>query len=493
MPFSAGGLPMRLALRRLRRYPALSNGVRGGEGKQMSSAGWGGPGTGPDGAHGGPPRDPHQQPEWQQRTPPPNGAPQSSQPGQYGQPGSPGEPSPFGAPSPGSWQSPAAQSAAPGMAPPGPPGYGNQQGPGYGGPQGPNGPQGPGYGGPQGPGFGGPQPPPRKRPWALITVALGCVLAMVLVVGGGLTYLVLSQGSDEPPIASDTPSSSASEPSETSASETPSEGAETTPEPGETSAFEVIPPYDVPPGDAEDMWKVMETNPLTEGTLPTLPTCDLPATPVAPDNTQLQAVLDAASGCLNQLWATASSDRGLPWVSPKVVVYTWPDIPPESSCDSSFEEDFPRMCNLDSTIYWPVGYGTALDFTDEANVPGAYMWDLAFIYMNTATWNSSVAIYYGNLRTLLEDSDQARAEEAWRRYSLQMQCLASAASVQVPDGAAPTPALQESLADPANWTEGEPPQNISPEARARWIGKGFDSGGDLSVCNTWPVDADQVT
>src|SRR5699024_2720683 len=119
--------------------------------------------------------------------------------------------------------------------------------------------------------------------------------------------------------------------------------------------------------------------------------------------------------------------------SPEVVVYTHPDIPAESSCTTSFEPDFPRMCNLDNTIYWPVGYGTALDLTDPANVPGTYLWDLAYLYTNAPTWQSSVGLYYGHLRTLPEESgDQELLDESWRRYNLQLQCLASASSMQVP-------------------------------------------------------------
>lgn len=152
------------------------------------------------------------------------------------------------------------------------------------------------------------------------------------------------------------------------------------------------------------------------------------------------------------------------------------------------------MCNLDNTIYWPAGYGTALDFTDPANVPGTYLWDLAYLYTNALTWQSSVGLYYNNMRTLLEESgDQELLDESWRRYNLQMQCIASASSMQVPTGAEPTPAVRDSLTDPGNWSEGDPPRNISPENRAKWLEIGFSSGGDLSACNTWTVDAAEIS
>ncbi|MGO1259006.1 MAG: hypothetical protein ACTMII_08645 [Brachybacterium sp.] len=336
----------------------------------------------------------------------------------------------------------------------------------------------PNVGGPPGPG----QQPPRNRPWALITVALGCVLAMVLVVGGGLTYLVLSRTGDHTAIATDAPSDPVTS------------GETESPTPAETSTpFEVVVPYDPPTGTVDELWQVMSDNPLTEGTLPALPTCDLPATPLEPSVEELQAVLNAASLCLNQQWATASSDRDLPWVSPKIVVYTHPDVPADATCDTQFSADAPRMCNLDSTIYWPVGFGTASDLTNPANVPGAYLWDLAFVYTNTAYWNSSLTIYYGTIRTELETSDPERFDETWRRLTLQRLCLASAASMQFPTSAEPSPAVREMLTDPAYLTEGEPPRNISTENRSLWIDRGFTSEGDISVCNTWVADLEQVT
>lgn len=372
---------------------------------------------------------------------------------------------PGNGPQGGAWQHGAPQSP------------GQPQGPGGpGGPQGPDHPQSPG-----GPGSFG-QQPPRRRPWALIAVALGCVLAMVLVVGGGITYLVLSRDGDDSASTADAPA------------DPPTSGAVESPTPAEASApFEVVVPYDPPTGTADELWQVLSDNPLTEGTLPALATCDLPATPVEPSVEELEAVLNAASACLNQLWATASSDRGLPWLSPDIVVYTHPDVPAEATCDSQFSADAPRMCNLDSTIYWPVGFGTASDFTDPVNVPGAYLWDLAYVYTNTAFWNSSLTVYYGSLRDRFETSDPESFDEAWRRLNLQRLCLASAASMQLPAGAEPTPALREALTDPGHWTEGEPPRNISPESQSLWVERGFYSDGDVSVCNTWVADREQVS
>ncbi|MGO1424002.1 MAG: hypothetical protein ACTHVK_11005 [Brachybacterium sp.] len=477
----------------------------------MSSSGWSGTGTGSQGEpwqhrapHDAQPGRPPQ-PE----TPQHGGQPQHdgqapSAPG-HGAPAAPGYGGTQGGWGPGSPQGPGGPGGAQGSGwgPGGPQhtgwGPGSPQGPGGpGGAQGPGGPggaQGPGGpGSPQGPGGFG-QQPQRKRPWILIGVALTCVLALLLVVGGGITYLILRQGEDTP-IASDTPSQSATTPEE---SESPSEEESTTTEDETTSPeeegsdFEVVSPVDPPTGTVDELWAVLEDNPLTQGTLPALPECELPETPVEPSVEELEAVLGTASTCLNQMWATASSDRGLPWVSPQIVVYTHPDVPADAACDSQFSADFPRMCNLDSTIYWPVGYGTGLELSDPADVPGAYLWDLAYVYTNPVGWNSSVGIYYLTMRAELEATDEERYVEAWRRDSLQDQCLAAAMTMQFPSASEPTEALRAGLTDASRWSEGDPPRTIDSEIRVNWIKQGFESDGDLSVCNTWAADLDQVT
>src|SRR5699024_1426733 len=109
-----------------------------------------------------------------------NGAPQEGPPGHPPQAAPPAQPGYDGV----------------GRGAPQAPGYGAPQAQGYGTPWGSGSPQGPsGPGIP--PGSGGPgQPPQRKRPWLLIGVAMACVLALLLVVGGGITFLVLRQGED---------------------------------------------------------------------------------------------------------------------------------------------------------------------------------------------------------------------------------------------------------------------------------------------------------
>src|SRR5699024_3488299 len=140
-------------------------------------------------------------------------------------------------------------------------------------------------------------------------------------------------------------------------------------------------------------------------------------TPVEHSTEELQAVLDAAGGCLNGIWATASSDRGLPWNSPEIVVYTWPAIP-TSSCEAdTFEENFPRVCNLDYTIYWPAGYGRGAEQSGADQVASAYLWDLSYMYMIRVAWDSSLGAYYSGLDRLVGD-DETLGPESWRRYNL---------------------------------------------------------------------------
>ena len=233
----------------------------------------------------------------------------------------------------------------------------------------------------------------------------------------------------------------------------------------------------------------MDDNPLTEGSLPDVTSCELPATPASKQTPEeLQAVLAAANDCLNKVWAGASSDRGLPWTKPSIQVYTWPDIPESASCEKdSFEEDFPRVCNLDGTIYWPTGYGTGASRSDDAAVPGAYLWDLSYLYMVAVVWNSSLGTYYAALDDQLA-GDEERAEEAWRRYNLQMRCTAAAAAMQQPSSAQPVPELREKLLTESSWSGG----GLEPASRVQWLRAGIESGGDLSACNTWNAPADQV-
>ncbi|GAA1485530.1 hypothetical protein [Brachybacterium fresconis] len=420
----------------------------------------------------------------------------------HGGPSGPGDPN-----SPGGAYGGPSRPAAPGSfsaqgAPGGNERYGGPVSPGHDGParagqvppgHGPGGPGGPGPGnpgtgaapGPAGPGAGGPGPS-RARPWALIAVALGCVAVLVIAIGGGLTALILTRNSGEgsPPVAASQDPTTSEEP--TAEEPTPAEG---------TPSFEVVVPYDEVPGSPEEIHDILADNPLTRGTLPTVGSCELPATPASTQSPEeIQAVLDAGGGCLNSIWSTASSDRGLPWNSPSVTVYTPPEVPDSASCDpESFDPDSARMCNLDSTLYWPAGSGIGAEIADAENVPSTYLWDLAVAEVSTVNWNSSVGIYYVSMLNKIAeqeaDGEESEAyKEATRRYSLQKLCLGSAAAMQVPSSAEPTTAVRAWLTDEANWKD----DGLDPASRVHWIQAGLTSGGDLSACNTWEAPADLV-
>jgi len=347
-----------------------------------------------------------------------------------------------------------------------------------GGPTGMGGP--PGSVGPDGPQTPGRQPSPGRR-WALIAVAFGCIAMLLLVIGGGVLYLTLQRdGGPDSTAAPSDPESTSTQPPEADFSTDPAE-----------STFVGISPLDTVEGDADDVWAVMANNPLTTGSLPDVSSCEIPETPVEQSVEELQATLDAANDCLDFLWSSASSDRGLPWDGPSVQVYTYPDIPSSPCEPDTFEEDFPRVCNLDFTIYWPAGYGTGAEQTDPAAVPGAYAWDLSYQYMNTLTWNSSLAFYFNALDEKLAD-DPERAEEAWRRYNLQMRCLAAASTMQLPAEAQPTPEMIETLLDESTWPTEDEPHSLEPASRVHWLTVGLESDGDVAQCNTWLAPSDQV-
>lgn len=468
-------------------------------------------GTGADAPHDGSPRAGGGDPRHRSQGPELSGGQYVGQPGSQpsGQPGSQPSGQPGGRPGgrPGGLPGSAPQHSAQGTDPdathrawgPGQPhpnaptssGPGPAQRPGgqsgYSAQSGPGSPLGPGYaqdpGSPQGPvGPIGSQHPGRQpssaRRWALIVAAFGCIVLLLLVVGGGILYLTLQRSG-----GADSPTSVPSDPESTSETTLSTDPAD--------SKFVGISPLDTPPGDADDLRGIMANNPLTTGTMPAVGSCEIPETPVEQTVEELQATLVAANTCLNSMWSSAAADRGLPWDPPSVQVYTYPDIPSSPCEPDTFEKDFPRVCNLDFTIYWPAGYGTGAEQSDPAAVPGAYVWDLSYLYMNTVSWNSSLTFYYGALADKLE-GDEEQSTETWRRYNLQMRCLAAASTMQMPAAAQPTPEQIETLLDESTWPTEDGPKALDPASRVRWIQVGLESGGDLAQCNTWLAPADQV-
>lgn len=346
---------------------------------------------------------------------------------------------------------------------------------------------------------GVPGPSPRRPPWTMIFIACGCIAVMVLAGGVGVGLFALIRGTgDGESTASPAPESSSTteaDPSETDSApqEAPTEeGADGEGTDEEGTEFEVIEPWDRPSIGPEETLAVLEDNPLAAGPLPRVGTCDLPETPADHDVEQLQTLLDSAIGCLNSLWSTANSDRNLSAESTEIVAYEHPDLPANPCSEENFSADAPTVCNLDATIYWPLGVGFGTEQSDLDQVAATYLVDLGRVYGARVMWGSSVVTYYAHLREITEDDDPDLYDESLRRYSLQMDCWGAAASMQMPATAQPSAETRETLSDPDTWSERPSSGEITPESRGRWMEAGFGSGGDLSACNTWAAPADQV-
>lgn len=337
---------------------------------------------------------------------------------------------------------------------------------------------------------GGQQTPPPKRPWPLIAVALGCITALVLVIGGGITYLMLNRSGPEP-TAEDTTTTEPStteppstDPESPSASETPTDGP----------TFEAISPIDKPEGTGDDMVTIMSNSPMTTGTIPAVRECEVPSTPVEHTPEQLQAMLSALGGCLSQAWSRAASDRGLSWSAPRITVFTWPDIPADAACKAeTFDEGQARMCNLDNVLYWPVGYGKTGDPQTPDEVPGAYLFNLSVQYLNAVTWQMSLYVYADNAEKKYEaEGDEEGRRLAAHRWAMQLYCLTGVSIGQMPDTVQPSEGILQRITDPQNWSTGEPPYDFKPEQRVSWLEKGLESGGELGQCNAWAAPESTV-
>lgn len=317
---------------------------------------------------------------------------------------------------------------------------------------------------------------PRRPVGPWIVGVCGCLVLLLVAIGGGALAVILSQRSDD---------EASADPSATSSSDFSSKPPETPP------PFTPADPYEKLTLSEQETREVLQTNPLTRGTLPTAGECDLPKLAAKHSDDELEAFLNAGESCLTQVWSTASSDRSMPWATPSIVVYSWPDVP-KSSCEKdTFERDYPRVCNLDNTIYWPADYD-ASDSKDPAeDYPAHLMWGLALVQQTTVMWQSSIGLYYQHLDDEVGD-DQKAQDEAHRRYVLQNQCMAAATVMQLPDGARPSAALQKSVLDaPARKDNTDP--TISEDSQDAWIRAGLESEGDLGACNSWTAESSDVS
>lgn len=302
-------------------------------------------------------------------------------------------------------------------------------------------------------------------------------MLLLIAVGGGALAVILSQRGDD---------RASSGPSTTSAS------AADSPKPPETPPpFTPANPYEELTLSEQETREVLQTNPLTRGTLPTVDACDVPELASKHSNDELEAFLNAGESCLTKVWSTASSDRSMPWATPSIVVYSWPDVPKSECAKDTFERDYPRVCNLDNTIYWPSDYGTIGTGVAEGDYPAQVLWMLAKMQQTTIMWESTVGIYYQHLYDETSDDPQA-LDDAHRRYILQNQCMAAATVMQLPDGVRPSSALRQTVLDqPARPDNTDP--TISEDAQDAWTSAGLESGGDLGACNAWTAKTSDVS
>ena len=308
----------------------------------------------------------------------------------------------------------------------------------------------------------------RRRPLAPV---LAGALVLLLGVGIGLTAIRLGDRDDEPtPVASSASSAIRTGPGVWRPLE---EGQE-------------------PEGTADELERVLARNPLLEATLQAPADCDLPPADGALPADELSGYLEAGAACLESGWAEALSAEGIDFTGPAVVVYTIDALPEDSACDPArFSEATPVVCRSDNTLYWPVAWDPGFSNATAQEAPQLYMWHLSYSYALFAMGAASLDGYFGALLITLAD-DPERAEEAQRRYGLQVSCLASASAYRMPEGIRPEGRVDgfvtsiEAQAAPA--TAGEP----SAEARAVWIRLGRDSEGELRSCDTWSVAPDAV-
>ena len=326
-----------------------------------------------------------------------------------------------------------------------------------------------------------PQPPRSKKPWIIAAVAFGCVLVLLVVAGIGVGIWALS-GDDEPD----------SGPSATDTSD-PEEGTATVSGPSEDKPFKVIYPGDPPAGTAEEIREILGSSPLTTGTYPTIGSCELPKITKKATQEELQAFLSAGNTCLSGALATTMSDRNLSWTSPRVVVFTWPDIPADTPCEANtFDQTFPRMCNLDNVLYWPMSTeGLATDAAEE-DLASAYLVDLAYLLMQPLSWQTSLGLYNAQASDQYEEGS-AEWKDQYRRFNLQGRCMSAALAMQLPDGAKPSKGTLARMVDEKTWPPNEEPRDIPPRAMVQWIAAGRDSGGDLAACNTWTVSSGDIS
>lgn len=327
-----------------------------------------------------------------------------------------------------------------------------------------------------------PSPPPGidattghpRRGLLIPAIAFGCAMLLLLGIGGGLTALWLTGRDDgSAPAAGPDPVMTA---------------------PGtEPGVWEPLTSGQVPRGDSEDLRRVLAQNPLLEARLQVPAGCTLPpAEGGKVPAVELSDFLAAGADCLGTAWADALAPVGITVDTPRIVVFTTEDLPTDSACETAnFTDSAPVPCRDDNTLYWSADWDPGFSNSVATEAPGLYMWHLAYSFTPFVLAAADLDGYYGALLLELADSPE-QADEAERRYALQVSCLSSAAAFQLPQGVRPAERVEsfvtslEAQAAPA--TAGDP----TPQSRATWVGAGRDGRGFLGECATWSADTAAV-
>ncbi|MDN5820776.1 MAG: hypothetical protein L0H74_09770 [Brachybacterium sp.] len=315
---------------------------------------------------------------------------------------------------------------------------------------------------------------PRRRALLIPALAFGCALLLLLSIGGGLTALWFVGRDGAPaPVAGPDPTTTA---------------------PGtEPGVWEPLAPGQVPSGSPEELQRALAENPLVETRLQGPSHCTLPPVeggklPAA----ELPGFLEAGADCLETAWAGALGPAGITVEGPEVAVFTTDSPPTDSACEASrFTASAPVLCHDDNTLYWPADWDPGFSNTSAVEAPGLYMWHLSYSYTMFALAAAGLDGYYGALLLALAD-DPEQAEEVQRRHALQISCLSSAATFQLPQGIRPAERVEDFVTSLE--AQGEPVAAGDPSqtSRASWVAAGRDSGGSLGECRTWTAAADAV-
>ncbi|MBO1032167.1 neutral zinc metallopeptidase, partial [Tessaracoccus sp. SD287] len=319
-----------------------------------------------------------------------------------------------------------------------------------------------------------PAPRPPRR-----TGRIAAVLTLFLVVGvvaGVALSGYFDRGSTAAPVKLPTTTSTTATTATATGSPTATASASSTPTP--TSTFT---PFRVPktkwkalpvPSPSTRAQRTVQANPLYDIAMPVATTC-----PAIPDDIGLNAAFRTISqellDCQFVAWQPIFEDLGWPLDKPQLV--TFRDSVSTACGTVSDEQSF--YCPASAEIY----------LSEQRFESSQDWWRLHFVNTIVHEFLHHVQSSAGILEAayLLD----LREDERTRRVELQAYCMTSRIMVI-------TPAFEFGAEDYRilkQWTtEGGSDTHGSVSSRKHWWLRGFDQSTPAG-CNTWVVDADQVT